>query len=72
VRKSRRADRRSAWDAEWAERRLRLVPRRCAATSESAGEPQSAWNVARGVRPDEHDDDDTELRIAREEHSAVS
>jgi len=28
--------------------------------------------VARGVRPDERDDDDTELRIAREVHSAAS
>ncbi len=61
------------WDAEWVDRRLRLVP---VALREHArrnpDEPQFAWNVSPGVAPDASGDDDAELRIAHGVHSPGS
>ncbi|CAM5498961.1 phytanoyl-CoA dioxygenase family protein [Leifsonia shinshuensis] len=61
------------WDAEWIDRRLRLVPvalrehRRA-----NPGAEEFAWRVSDRLRPTPSGDDDTELRIAHTVHSPGS
>ncbi len=61
------------WDAEWVDRRLRLLPlglRRHARAY--PGAEQFAWNVAPEFAPVVGDDDEAELRIAHLVHSPGS
>lgn len=61
------------WDAEWVDRRLRLIPLgldRHAAAHADAG--QFAWNAAAGLRPEMGTDAEAELRIAHLVHSPGS
>ncbi len=61
------------WDAEWVDRRLRLLP---VALREHArrnpGAEPFAWNVPSTLAPRVTEDDDTELRIAHGVHSPGS
>lgn len=61
------------WDAEWVDRRLRLVPvaLRERARREPAEEP-FAWNVPAEIAPLASEDDEAELRIAHGVHSPGS
>lgn len=61
------------WDADWIDRRLRLVPvalrehRRA-----NPGEDGFEWHISDALRPARNGDDDTELRIAHTVHSPGS
>lgn len=61
------------WDAEWVDRRLRLVPvaLRERARREPTEEP-FAWNVPAEIAPLASEDDEAELRIAHGVHSPGS
>lgn len=61
------------WDAEWVDRRLRLLP--VGLREHARRNPDGAgfvWNVAAPFAPDTTQDDDAELRIAHGVHSAGS
>lgn len=61
------------WDAEWVDRRLRLLPvalREHARRNET--DPQFSWNISPALAPATAGDDDTELRIAHGVHSPGS
>lgn len=61
------------WDAEWVDRRLRLVP--VALRERARREPSEApfaWNVPAEVAPAASEDDEAELRIAHGVHSPGS
>lgn len=61
------------WDAEWVDRRLRLVPVALREHARRApGEAGFVWNVSPAVAPDASGDDDAELRIAHGVHSPGS
>ncbi len=61
------------WDAEWVDRRLRLVP---VALRENArrtpADARFTWNVSPEIAPAVTEDDDAELRIAHGVHSPGS
>jgi hypothetical protein len=61
------------WDAEWVDRRLRLLP--VALREHARANPEAtpfAWNIAPSLAPDAGGDDDAELRIAHLVHSRGS
>ncbi|MEI5582503.1 MULTISPECIES: phytanoyl-CoA dioxygenase family protein [unclassified Agromyces] len=61
------------WDAEWIDRRLRLLP--VALREHARANPDAtpfAWNVDPALRPQASDDDAAELRIAHLVHSPGS
>lgn len=61
------------WDAEWVDRRLRLVP--VALRERARREPAErafTWNVPDGIAPAASEDDEAELRIAHGVHSPGS
>lgn len=61
------------WDAEWVDRRLRLLPvaLREHARANPGAEP-FAWNIDPAIRPADSGDDEAELRIAHRVHSPGS
>lgn len=61
------------WDAEWVDRRLRLLPvaLREHARANPGAEP-FAWNIDPAIRPADSGDDEAELRIAHLVHSPGS
>lgn len=61
------------WDAEWVDRRLRLLPvaLREHARANPGAEP-FAWNIDPAIRPADSGDDQAELRIAHLVHSPGS
>jgi ectoine hydroxylase-related dioxygenase (phytanoyl-CoA dioxygenase family) len=61
------------WDADWVDRRMRLIPlglRSYAAIADD--DDRFAWNADAHLRPEMGDDDDDELRIAHLVHSPGS
>ena len=61
------------WDAEWVDRRLRLLPVALGEHERANPDaPQFAWNVAPELAPVVGDDHDEELRIAHLVHSPGS
>ena len=61
------------WDAEWVDRRLRLVPVALREHERRApADPRFAWNAPAQIMPRTGDDDEAELRIAHGVHSPGS
>jgi hypothetical protein len=61
------------WDAEWVDRRTRLIPLGLRSYAEIAdGGDSFAWNAAAQLRPEMSDDASDELRIAHLVHSPGS